>query len=758
MIATNRVASAVAVCFAFWYCLLAIASMATGTTITEMALYLPLSLAFMAAGAIAGAALTVLFGSGFAALKEYELKEGIKHREVRISLGGLPSLPVTPSATAPGQILASQPWWEFVQGKSPAHAAAIKAVLDAMYVEPRLPASPYPGGHAGRTLIEHSLAVVDFMLQAANTWVYEGQRDKRGNMRVPLSNPGQPHRFTLADAPLLILTAFAHDIGKLACYKPIPGGNPEDHTVQVIEVLPNHDAEGAHLLRHIPEVMALPYDDRTALITAVGYYHHPFGLPIAGWLNDRIRSLTELLAHADILTGEAEGHTLKGPAMTYQDEEDGAPATQAATPLPAQDQEGDAVDDDAILHAMMAQNQGKLRKEKRTGGITAAHAATAATVDANLPRELGLFMTAIRKPNAINGKRPEDRVAWKHGDFVYVMDKLMRTLITNTNPDLRQWLADATADNNGNASKFTAALATQLAERGGLCTVYEGRAFTPSRALFKMLSPSGKSSIPVLVIPTSFIPGADAIPDASLPVTLTGPLWGAKQGKAAAIEPAAQGMSAQDAEEVAEDARPANHHIAPSDEAQLKLPIIPPVDGFTLSEQPVQAEPGAVEQPAEPIMPGSDESQLDFEFAGLDPVDFPMDLPPLEELAAANLQTQEMSTEPQPVPEAEPQPEALTIEPQAAATQPEPPSPSCEAADATLSLIQGLVFDPDVPMAYEQREKNGKQYAVITTTSPSGISLANLLADMEQEGRDVSRIKTARLKDTGERAYIIPMP
>lgn len=577
MIAQNPLLRAAATVTAFWYSVLLLVAAITGATHWSWLWWVPLqTLAISAIGLGLGFALTVFLTSSRRQSIGNHLRGGTALPRVKISLGMPPELPIHPQTSSMDDMLADQPWWPRIQAEAPEYAAAIRAALRVMATVPRLPASPYPGGHAGRTLIVHSLAVATQIIATAKTWVYEGQKDKRGRVRVKLE--GEPHRFTGKDIPMLVLTGLVHDIGKMRCYEPVAGQRPESPkgpVLRVTEVRRNHDAEGAKLLRQIPEIMALPLVDRTAIITAVGYYHHPFGLPNAGWLTDRIRSLTECLAAADIATGVAEGHALldtdeqRAQVDSYDDEDEaGEAATTNIAPgdvLAAMGGDDDLekeLEETGRMAAMLGMN---LNAETRVEPAAAPATPTAhARVDDAAPFELRVFMDAIRGKGAISGQIPNQRMAWRVGANVYVMEQVMRRLILNTYRGADGLaMAEAMNDADGNAAPFTRALLEQLAAQGALLQDFGGARYAPSRSIFKAAGPNGAKMPAVFVVPVTAIPGAQNAPEGK-PITLTGPLWGAHQGKSSVAAPAPEVMQPAAAPAQAAPAEPTPAPSAPT--------------------------------------------------------------------------------------------------------------------------------------------------------------------------------------------------
>lgn len=719
MIAQNELFRAVAVVTLFWYIGLFVISSLHGTAPWHVVYVLPQSVLISGAGALGGFAVSMFYLASERGFKGHEIHQGSIMWNARLSMG----LPFTVRGPERGRgksadaALANQRWWRAVSTSSPAYANAIRAVVETMLAEPRLPASPYPGGHGGRTLLDHSFAVATEMLRQAPAWVYEGQRDKRGNIRVPLADGNEPHRFTAAEGPLLILAGLAHDIGKMACYQPIPNQDRSAKakgTLRVTEIKPLHDIEGARLLRRLPEIMALPMADRTALLMAINYYHHPFGLPSSGWLHDRVRSLTELLAHTDIEVGKAEGHTLVDHHEHAESEEGGI--VEAVDPnallAGANLTERDIEDADADLAALVAAigTPSPAQQAPSAAPRTAATAAAASPstspamrADETAPLELRLFMTAIRKQGAINGRDRACRIAWKHAGNVYVMDKVMRSLIHNQGGADPIWAATAMAESNGNASPFTAALAQQLRDRGALVTEFEGMEFAPARALFRMKMPSG-TSIPVLIVRAASIPGADGIRDSEKPVDIIGPLWGERSARN----------------------KPKSSASTPE-----------------RAESDVEVQPDPIEQPDRTV------SMREVDYDDLSGTPTP---PP-----AASIPAAASSFDDDDLPFALPDLPSQTAE-----TEAEPEQ--SDAADAqgvdVLEMITEIILSADFVSKhpYQVRTRDDVRRALLPLDSSAGQAVTRAVDKLRDAGQDVSSITIGRLQETDERAYVFVIP
>lgn len=518
MIVKNPLIVSGLIVYSFWYILLYMLLLFTRHVLPIWVVEdYPASLLIMGLGAGAGLMATLGVRAFTLHRREAIVHAGDADRGAIVSLGEMPALPqavrgkVTPEIEA---ALHRRFWWPMVALDFPAHARAIEAVLGVMAKESRLPASPIPGGHGGRTLIEHSLGVADGILRMAQAWRYTGQKDKRGRVRVRLKDPdAEYHRFMKQDVGLLALAGFAHDIGKVTCYE--PSGTAAGRTVPVTEVVPNHDTEGASLLRMIPEVMSLPYPDRRALLVAVGYYHHPGAITISDPVDDRMRSLTELLIAADVATGKAEGHVLDPADYAYGDEDapeeitaEVAAVASTSTWVPPNDEARPA-----------------------TVGDHAEVSPAANAQDDSLPFELSVLFNLLDDDSAIGSKvaDPRKRIGYKYDGCLWLADAMVRR---NANNDPRVdavYSARETDTKNGNASPFTEKLLTQLAERGLLRTAWAGGELAPQRACFVVRSEAFKQGTQsgVFIIPASVRTSKARLPE-DKPMEIVRPLWGEK--------------------------------------------------------------------------------------------------------------------------------------------------------------------------------------------------------------------------------------
>lgn len=709
MVNNNPIGRAVLTAWCFWYiALFLLVAGYFGVAPWRVLEYLFYAAVTMGAGGTIGLSVVLAMSAATSHATELGVRAGDQRREAKVNLGKLPE-PKLPARQPGGAqaILAGQPWWPRLEASFPAHAAAVRAVIELMLVTPQLPASPVPGGHGGRTLIEHSLGVATEILLQAKTWLYEGQKDKRGRVRVKAT---EPHRFSGRDAGLLVLTGLAHDIGKLRCYQLVeqgPGLPPA-----VSEQYPNHDTEGARLLRSLPEIMDLPFADRTALLTAVGYYHHAYSLPISEWVTDRVRSLTELLVRADVETGRKEGHALS--SASYQgDFEDGddvlEPSAQthdrhverSAAVGPDRHHTDDSIplDDEADALAMREILNAKRTTEKAPAPIRVPEAAPSRpplATPSQVPLEVAIAMSVLRMPKAINGPVQSTRVAWKSGDLVYVLEEAFRRQCQTHRDCPVEWVADYMQERSGNLARFTAKVLHYFAQRGELVDEHNGLRLGPERAMWRVQSPSGKK-LPVFILRTSAIPGAAALKDAEA-MPILGPFWGQQSAR----QPQEGGAGTRTA------AGSATPTAAPS-----------PGSAAASGADELIAETRRAARPA---------------VDGLSSDDLPFELP----TAAVEPQT--------------------TEEPAvASATQASDVGTSTTSTSVTDELAK-LVRNPAMfPFDFETKEKNGETLAVIPISSEAGGLIGKLLAVLAEGGTDISGVRTATIRETREKAYVIPL-
>lgn len=551
----NPIVKSTFIVFAFWWLVMtAIAVIATPLGLEHwefLAAMVLWSLAACIGGAAIGFFSRLTWVGAWSIKRERDLKRGDRWLESISNLGELPRPKPPVMAGLPVGLDRLAPWLGPMKAKHPLHGAAAEAVLRVMMTEPKLPASPVPGGHGGRTLIEHSLGVVESMLEESPRWVYRGQFKANGKTLVVPPIRG-PHRFGPDDLGLLILTALAHDIGKVACYKLKPNG-------RVQEVLPNHDAEGAKILRRLPEVMALPLADRRALLTACGYYHHPYAIPLAPWCDDRVRSLTELLIVADHATGRKEGHTLVYADDPEDAGEDQIPFTDLSPDVPsyikaafqtrASDLESNGgatlFDSDATEKALIAQierREAARLSEPSNEPVEIPDRREAmeprAAADSGRADIVGLYSLLQSKRNLINGNNPHGRIGFKQGEWLYISEPRLRDAVPLSDWDTGLSHSEITLDGRGrDTNPLTRRILDALSEAGYLMQelynpIEKRKArFNAISAMWKIQTQINKSEASKTISPPFYavraVPfGVGDMEDWPWPVNIEGPFFG----------------------------------------------------------------------------------------------------------------------------------------------------------------------------------------------------------------------------------------
>ncbi len=490
----NPLLSSFVIVTAFWYGVMAIPSRAL---LHEIPLYALKGLWISLVGVFWGVLAYAVWLAVVRGNKQHGLKSGDSRRGLSISLGDFPR-----GAPPPARVPCSVPflpeqfsaWFTAYQAAHPTHAALMRAVMEVYQARALLPASPVPGGHGGATLMQHSRNVLATILSMAPSWRYDGHKNKKGQIVFPLIDG--TYRFDAAD-PLIPLAGFAHDIGKITCYRERPDG-------LVDEVRPHHDTEGGKLLITLAEFWALPKGDRDALNLALSFYHHINSLPL--WADDRTRALTELLITADIRTGMAEGE--KNMAAMYEDIEvlpawlDSHPAEEE--PIPAQPIPDQTTPADHTADA-------------KTAPVDSAPA------DENEAWAWNQFEALILEPGRINGNDKALRVGFKHGEWVYVNDAVLRTVLAAVlnAPRLTEQAG------RGQMSPFTRLLLARLARKGLLYQHHDGRDFSEKSALFKMVMHGTGGKIVqnwgfTMIFKAEAFPAIAAMPDCKYPPQILG--------------------------------------------------------------------------------------------------------------------------------------------------------------------------------------------------------------------------------------------
>lgn len=480
------------------------------------------------------------------------------------------------------------PWWDAYVAKNPLHAAALLDVWRILLSKKDLPAAPVPQDHGGATLVKHTLNVLDGMLELAPAWRYEGVRDTKGKVVVPVADVNRGfHLFDKGDPvlnPMIVLAAVAHDIGKVECYRQLDPKRPE----RVEEVAPNHGEMGAKMLRGVPSLMNLSIGDRQALLLAVSYYHHMSDMPIAGWMGDLPRSLMMLLYEADCLASWREGgrdeekmragsvtqRAVKGE-VTHQSaasvQQAGLQEDDAEAAVELEDPEDDAEED---ANEAATQETQHLIDRARAAAPAREHKrkdAPESSADVGRPywkhptgrTPLDFLIEALARESAINGRSTQKRLAIWSAPWLYVLDQKLRTVME---PDI----GDTSAP-RGQMSSFTKELLAQLEAKGWLYNNHDGVRLSHKRALW-LCDIGGDNQPAMLVVSDECIPkiilaNAGGIKEAP---QIVRPLWGV----ASAINKNGAGASVEDvgASETAESAASAYDALMHANDVESEAP------------------------------------------------------------------------------------------------------------------------------------------------------------------------------------------
>ena len=284
------------------------------------------------------------------------------------------------------------PWWDGYRHRHPKHAMALIEAWQVMASLPGdPPASPYPGGHGGATLLEHSWSVVRTLLSLQEWPTYRGIVNSEGHVAVPLRDASSNGYTFDRDDPMVPLCAFTHDIGKSI------GWLQHWMASQKGRALPlsydDHDTKGKMLLRVLPSWRALGWDEYQRALICIGYYHHPQEAPNATWVDDRAMALTALIHHVDVLTGEKEGagEYARFIARPVQQPMSSAPAPTAIAPAAADDRQDPYLPEETEDETEIGlERQGKAAPEEEGGGGGAASWDRTPPVLSALPEETPL--------------------------------------------------------------------------------------------------------------------------------------------------------------------------------------------------------------------------------------------------------------------------------------------------------------------------------------------------------------------------------
>lgn len=401
-------------------------------------------------------------------LLQPEVKRGLS-----ISIGDVPEQAGTPLRSKVMPDLTGTPsirrWLGWLEKSSPEHVVLAKAIIRTFWNDPNLPATHVKNGHGGKTLFEHTVLVCEQMLFLSQNWEYKGLRGKSGALVLALRDTN--YRFDRTD-PLIGLVALAHDLGKIECYI-MEDGN-------IVGSRHDHDRVSSQMLARMPEFWNLPHEDRSALLGAVGYYHHPQDLPLdqdGRAADDRSIALLELLIRADHAAGDIEGG--RAPFV--------APSQSSAGSF-SQPSSGGSQDSDG-------------------GGIVPRE---------NISEEQlwNAFVELVKEPGRVNGRNAKLSIGQKRDELVYFKEQALRVEMVK-----RLGISDMHRYGDGRYA-FTEDLLEVLIDKNVLYNWHEGQEYSKHRALFRVSFFNAENAghlatwpAVVIVKPGASIPFLSSLPD-----------------------------------------------------------------------------------------------------------------------------------------------------------------------------------------------------------------------------------------------------
>ncbi len=426
---------------------------------------------------------------------------GDKKRGLSVSLGLTPKgppLPEVPSEGAPAPE-AIKDWLAKMDSspKTAVFSALYRDLAGILYAKADHPSAVIVGGHGDVGLFDHTMHVVQGMLELAPEFQYTGLHYPGGSLAVP---PSDPHFQFDAQDPLIPLVGIAHDLGKLECY-----GKNEDGSW--VEVLKSHGTRSAQMLARIDSYWNLDAHDRNALYLAVSFYHHELNIPLNG--GDRPRALIGLLLAGDGRAGrmESSGKSLPKtvPPPPKASATESAPSgTRGQVPKGAQ--------------------QGNPEKPAKPVDINVEMSGTAFE-----KRLVEAFESLIHEPGRINGGDQSRRVGFKEGKLIAVCEETARKYLASFFGDPKLERAQKRGDGQ---YIMTSQLLRCLSKRGRLVSEYKGEQLSPERSLFKVKLIDPKTEkvvtywVATILLRADQYPDLEGMADSKFPISWVEPRWG----------------------------------------------------------------------------------------------------------------------------------------------------------------------------------------------------------------------------------------
>lgn len=515
--------------------------------------------------AIVNAVLVILIGCivGFSTVTglRYIDQEAIKalhgkstFRGMTVSIGIFPSMANPPKGKKQSGTIFINPtlneWFIKYEAANPKHASLFRMIAGIYIENASLPASPVLGGHGGATLRQHSENVLIEMLAQSPLWEYRGHIGKSGKVLVQPKEGTWSYKDSLSKSPILPLIAYAHDIGKIQCYKLIKDKKRPKGYIK--EVQKNHDTVGKRMLITLKEYWELDQKDREILAMAVGYYHHIGSLPL--WCDDAVRAASELLIFVDVETGKKEG----GEMNEYEDYSSGDMNMQFGsvdTSVSAEDIAKELGIEAPTEVQTISESSEDIQNATPVAKpvATVSKAPNGASDAAKREWIFNMFSEIISEPGRINGGEAKKRIGFKQNGWVYVNDADWRKIAAERVGN------DSIAQNiSGQISEASHLLLEELKSRDALFSLFDGAEYSTKRALFTINSYLPKHSSAAkqqnlrgslgtqwqftVIFKSSLLPHIDAINDNSGVIEVVANGWGEK----AAINKAAGRIDAPD--------------------------------------------------------------------------------------------------------------------------------------------------------------------------------------------------------------------
>lgn len=467
--------------------------------------------------------------------------------------------------------------WPSEHSPSEAHKALFEAILSILMTKPDHPASPEATGHGGCSLVEHSLNVVETGLAVVQRW-------EMSRKNHALQGRVMPHEAY----PLMPILLLAHDLGKQVAFK-VSGG-------EVVQRKPYHDRESARLVAKLDELWALDEEERSDLIMAMAFEHHPQDFPEHG--SERARFLMEFLIDADRIASANEDRVAKGNDPVFEadcllDGSEGAEAERTQSgpdEVEGRAQESSETDDREGSNETASSREGEAAQPRRsvdsgTSSVDNAQSSVHSTQSdsdreavADYEQLYDWVMDLIVRPGTINGTQKKFRAGFWDGHRLFLNESSIRHRLAEefyNNPEKAHERA-------GDGRYFiTQPLLAALSHKGVLVQTHDGQTFNAKNSLFRVKSKDPKTgkvletgawnSAIVIEWPQEDIPMALATMEpAPKPPFIVAALWPqhALRGKRGAVPPDSApeaGTAPQPGEEPSETEQARTPPDAPAD-------------------------------------------------------------------------------------------------------------------------------------------------------------------------------------------------